>query len=142
MFFSSGKKAASTLRFRRLEVAQAWTGFSERPAYRDAQAMAHALAEAYVEREVDRVVLVYNAFVSPLVQRVTVRDVLPIPQDLLEGADETDERRAGEAPELSHPTSSTSRSPRRSSRACCRSTSRRSSTGRCSSRARRSRARG
>ncbi len=103
VFFSSGKKAASTLRFRRLEVAQAWTGFSERPGYRDAQAMAHALAQAYVEREVDRVVLVYNAFVSPLVQRVTVRDVLPIPQDLLAGADESESAEPGEAPELSHP---------------------------------------
>src|SRR5215472_10202423 len=86
LYYSSGKKAASTLRFRRLEIGHAWTGFSERPAYSDAQAMAHALAEAYVERRVDRVVLVYNAFVSPLVQRVTVLDVLPIPQDLLEGA--------------------------------------------------------
>ena len=45
--FASGKKAASTLRFRRLEVGQAWTGFSDRPAYSDAQAMAHALADAY-----------------------------------------------------------------------------------------------
>jgi F-type H+-transporting ATPase subunit gamma len=103
VYFSSGKKAASTLRFRRLEVAQAWTGFSERPAYRDAQAMAHALAEAYVEREVDRVVLVYNAFVSPLIQRVTVRDVLPIPQDLLEGTTETETGDEDAAPEFSHP---------------------------------------
>ncbi len=99
LWFSSGKKAASTLRFRRLDVAQAWTGFSERPAYGDAQGMAHALADAYVEGQVDRVTLVYNAFVSPLVQRVTVRDVLPIPQELL-GAGEDDE---SAAPELAHP---------------------------------------
>jgi F-type H+-transporting ATPase subunit gamma len=88
VFFSSGKKAQSTLRFRRLEVGQAWTGFSDRPAYSDAQAMAHALAEAFTEKEVDRVVLVYNAFVSPLVQTVTVRDVLPVPMDVLETSDE------------------------------------------------------
>jgi F-type H+-transporting ATPase subunit gamma len=102
LYFSSGKKAASTLRFRRLDVAQAWTGFSERPAYSDAQAMAHALAEAFVERRVDRVVLVYNAFVSPLVQRVTVRDVLPIPQDVLRR--ESDEEETSEtSSELGHP---------------------------------------
>jgi F-type H+-transporting ATPase subunit gamma len=83
-FYSSGRKAASTLRFRRLDVGHAWTGFSDRPAYSDAQAMAHALSEAYVNGDVDRVVLVYNAFVSPLVQKVTVRDVLPIPQEVLE----------------------------------------------------------
>jgi F-type H+-transporting ATPase subunit gamma len=88
VFFSAGKKAQSTLRFRRLEVGQSWTGFSDKPAYSDAQAIAHALGEAYVAGEVDRVVIVYNAFISPLVQKVTVRDVLPIPQDLLEGKEE------------------------------------------------------
>jgi F-type H+-transporting ATPase subunit gamma len=100
VFYSSGKKAASTLRFRRLEVGHAWTGFSDRPEYRDAQAIAHALAEAYVSREVDRVVLVYNAFVSPLVQKVTVRDVLPIPQDLLEQAEEAEQDALGGTPDF------------------------------------------
>src|SRR5205823_12035273 len=88
VWFSTGRKAASTLRFRRLNVAQSWIGFSERPAYRDAQAVAHAISEAFVSREVDRVVIVYNAFVSALVQRVTVRDLLPIPQEALEQAAE------------------------------------------------------
>jgi F-type H+-transporting ATPase subunit gamma len=89
-FYTSGKKAQSTIRFRRLELAHAWTGFSDRPEYRDAQAIAHTLAEAYVNGEVDRVVIVYNAFVSPLVQRVTVSEVLPIPEHVLE----TDEQEA------------------------------------------------
>jgi F-type H+-transporting ATPase subunit gamma len=87
-FFTSGKKAQSTVRFRRLSLAQSWTGFSDKPGYSDAQAIAHALAEAYVAGDVDRVILVYNAFVSPLVQRVTVSEVLPIPTDVLEGASE------------------------------------------------------
>lgn len=94
VFFSSGRKAASTLRFRRLEVAQAWTGFSDRPAYSDAQAMAHALAEAFVNHEIDRVLLVYNAFVSPLVQKVTVSEVLPVPTEVLaQGEGEREARR-------------------------------------------------
>src|SRR6266498_3591082 len=46
-WFTSGRKGASTLRFRRFEVTQAWTGFSDRPAYADAQAIAHRIAEAY-----------------------------------------------------------------------------------------------
>jgi F-type H+-transporting ATPase subunit gamma len=87
-FFTSGKKAQSTVRFRRLTLAQSWAGFSDKPAYSDAQAIAHAVAEAYVAGEVDRVVIVYNAFVSPLVQKVTVSEVLPIPTDVLEGAAE------------------------------------------------------
>jgi F-type H+-transporting ATPase subunit gamma len=79
-----GRKGASTLRFRRYEVEQAWTGLGDRPAYADAQAVAHRLAELYVEGAVDRVVVVYNAFVSPLVQKVTAQDVLPISSETLE----------------------------------------------------------
>ena len=46
-FYSSGKRAQSTLRFRRLPLAHSWTGFSDRPAYPDAQTVAHALADAF-----------------------------------------------------------------------------------------------
>jgi F-type H+-transporting ATPase subunit gamma len=94
VWFSTGRKAASTLRFRRMNVSQSWVGFSERPSYSDAQAIAHAVSEAYVNNEVDRVVIVYNAFVSALVQKVTVRDLLPIPQDLLDQAAEAAEEDA------------------------------------------------
>jgi F-type H+-transporting ATPase subunit gamma len=89
LWFSTGRKAASTLRFRRLNVAQSWTGFSERPAYSDAQTLAHAVSEAFVNGDVDKVVVVYNAFVSALTQKVTVRDLLPISAELLEEAGET-----------------------------------------------------
>jgi len=87
-FFSSGKKAQSTLRFRRLPLEQSWTGFSDRPAYTDAQAIAHALADAYSSGAVDQVLVVYNAFVSPLVQRVTVQEILPVPLAALEKDEE------------------------------------------------------
>jgi F-type H+-transporting ATPase subunit gamma len=100
VWFSTGRKAASTLRFRRMNVSQSWVGFSERPAYSDAQAIAHAVSEAYVNGDVDRVVIVYNAFVSALVQKVTVRDLLPIPQDLLDKAGEAEEDSAGGTPDF------------------------------------------
>jgi len=90
----SGKKGRSTLTFRRYELAQSWAGFSDQPSYGDAQAIAHALAELYVTGDVDRVIVIYNAFVSPLVQRVTVRDVLPVPEELLRGEEGEDEREA------------------------------------------------
>ena len=86
-----GRKGGSTLRFRRYEVAAHWEGFVDKPTYHDAQAVAHKLAEMYTEQEVDRVVIVYNKYVSPLVQRVTVSDLLPIPEHVLEGADEEKE---------------------------------------------------
>jgi F-type H+-transporting ATPase subunit gamma len=79
-----GKKGASALRFRRYEVAGAWQGFTDKPAYGDAQAVAHKLAEMFTNAEVDQVVVIYNAFESPLVQRVTQQEVLPLPEHLLE----------------------------------------------------------
>ena len=87
---SSGRKGGSTLRFRRYEVAAHWDGFVEKPTYHDAQAVAHKLAEMYTAEEVDRVVVVYNRYVSPLVQRVTITDLLPIPEHVLEGRSDED----------------------------------------------------
>ena len=67
------------------------SGSRDAPAYSDAQAIAHRAAELFVEGEVDRVVLVYNTFVSALTQTVTEQEILPIAADVLE-TDE-DERR-------------------------------------------------
>jgi F-type H+-transporting ATPase subunit gamma len=85
-----GRKGASTLRFRRYDIAAQWAGFVDRPEYSDAQAVAHQLADMYINNEVDRVVLVYNRFESALVQRVTVTDLLPIPEDVLETGEDAD----------------------------------------------------
>jgi F-type H+-transporting ATPase subunit gamma len=87
-WLASGKKGRSTLRFRGYELATAWTGYSDKPAYADAQAIVHRVAELYEQGDVDRVVLVYNEFVSPLVQRVVERDILPVSEDLLETDEE------------------------------------------------------
>jgi F-type H+-transporting ATPase subunit gamma len=84
----AGKKGASTLRFRRYDIEQSWTGFSDSPHYHDAQAIAHRVSELYSEQEVDQVVVVYNHFESALVQRVVTQEVLPIPESLLEGDDD------------------------------------------------------
>jgi F-type H+-transporting ATPase subunit gamma len=94
-----GKKGASTLRFRRYETFGAWTGFTDRPSYADAQAVAHCLTEKYSEGEIDRAVVVYNAYVSPLTQKVTAQDVLPISEELLqqvEGGEEEDRALRGD----------------------------------------------
>jgi F-type H+-transporting ATPase subunit gamma len=87
-----GKKGRSTLLFRRRELDGAYLGFTDRPAYEDAQSIAHRVAELFTAGEVDRVVLVYNTYVSALAQRVTEQDILPISADILE----TDEERAAE----------------------------------------------
>jgi F-type H+-transporting ATPase subunit gamma len=84
----SGRKGRSTFRFRGYELLADWTGFSDRPAYSDAQGIAHRLAELYTAGEVDRVIVVYNSFQSALVQKVTEQEVLPIPEHLLETDEE------------------------------------------------------
>ena len=91
----TGRKGASTLRFRRYELTESWTGFADKPGYRDAQAVAHKLTELYTSAEVDRVVLVYNRFVSALVQRVTTVDLLPIPESILAASEQAPDEEKG-----------------------------------------------
>jgi F-type H+-transporting ATPase subunit gamma len=87
-FVAVGKRGRSTLLFRRRELAGTYMGFTDQPAYEDAQAIAHRVAELFTEGEVDRVILVYNTYISALTQRVTEQDVLPISSDILETDEE------------------------------------------------------
>jgi F-type H+-transporting ATPase subunit gamma len=87
-FVAVGKRGRSTLLFRRRELAGTYMGFTDQPAYEDAQAIAHRVAELFTEGEVDRVILVYNTYISALTQRVTEQDVLPISPDILETDEE------------------------------------------------------
>jgi len=94
-----GRRGRSSLEFRRYRLEQAWIGFTDRPSYADAQAVAHRLAELYEAEEIDSAVLVYNHYVSPLVQQVTEQRVLPISEDVLAreqrmDADEEERRQA------------------------------------------------
>jgi F-type H+-transporting ATPase subunit gamma len=89
-FVPVGKKGRSTLTFRGRDASDAFVGFSDGPTYADAQAIAHRVAQLFTQQEVDRVVLVYNTFVSALTQSVTAMDILPISSDVLE----TDEEEA------------------------------------------------
>jgi F-type H+-transporting ATPase subunit gamma len=93
----TGKKGRSTLRFSRRTILGEWTDFTDRPTYADAQAIAHRLTELYESGDVDRVILIYNAYESPLVQRVTTRDLLPISDELLaEGQGDEDKALRGD----------------------------------------------
>ena len=88
-----GRKGRSTLQFRRYRLDGAWAGFTDRPSYHDAQAIAHRLTELYSEEEIDRAVLVYNHYESPLVQRVTEQEILPISEEALGREHEEEEGR-------------------------------------------------
>ena len=89
-----GRKGRSTLEFRRYRLDSAWAGFTDRPSYHDAQAVAHRLTELYSTEEIDRALLVYNHYESPLVQHVTVQEILPISEEALGREDEAEESEA------------------------------------------------
>jgi F-type H+-transporting ATPase subunit gamma len=78
-----GKRGIGSLRFRGLELEHSWQGFTDRPSYSDAAAIAEALCAIYRDGTVDRVALVYNHFQSALSQRVVVEELLPIPEGRL-----------------------------------------------------------
>jgi F-type H+-transporting ATPase subunit gamma len=79
-----GKRGIGSLRFRGLELLHSWQGFTDRPGYGDAAAIAEELCRLYRDGEVDRIALVYNKFESALTQRVVVEELLPIPEGRLE----------------------------------------------------------
>jgi F-type H+-transporting ATPase subunit gamma len=78
VFYASGRRGVSSLTFRGREVAGSYTGFTERPAYADARDIAADLMAAYVDGKVDRVDILYNGYVSPLVQEVRRETLLPL----------------------------------------------------------------
>ncbi len=91
IYFASGRRPASSLTFRGLEVAESFTGFTDRPTYADARRIAERLIAAYVDDEVDRVEIFYNRYFSPLSQVVRRETLLPLQQaTLLEGGEEDD----------------------------------------------------
>ncbi|MDX6537211.1 MAG: F-type H+-transporting ATPase subunit gamma [Gaiellales bacterium] len=96
VYLPAGRKGLGTLRFRRRDVLTSWTGFSDRPGYADAEAIAQATSEAYIAGELDLVVLVYNRFVSALQQQVEDIELLPIPEGELEGLDAKERAQQGE----------------------------------------------
>ncbi len=80
VYFASGRRPASSLEFRGLDVAEAFTGFTDRPAYADARRIAERLMSAYVDDEVDQVEVFYNGYISPLSQVVRRETLLPLQQ--------------------------------------------------------------
>ena len=81
VLYVAGRKGISWHRFRELELAGSWSGFSSTPRYRDAKAIADVLLEAFEAEDaskVDEIHLVGTEFVSMLTQRPSVRRLLPL----------------------------------------------------------------
>ena len=75
-----GKKGQSFLRFRGLEVAESFTGFSDRPTFADARTVAAAVSAPFLAEETDQVLVVSTRFLSAGTQVVETRQLLPLPE--------------------------------------------------------------
>ena len=88
VWYASGRRGVSSLTFRGLDVVGAYTGFTDRPAFADARAIASDVMTAYVDEKVDRVEIFYNGYISPLSQEVRRETLLPLQQASILGDDE------------------------------------------------------
>jgi len=79
---ASGRKAVAFFRFRRVELPESYTGFSDSPTYEKAREIGYSLVRLFEEEEADEVYLVYNRFESALTQRPVLTRLLPVaPED-------------------------------------------------------------
>jgi F-type H+-transporting ATPase subunit gamma len=92
VFFASGRRPASSLAFRGQEVAESFTGFTDRPSYADARRIAERLMAAYIDDEVDQVEIFYNGYISPLSQVIRRETLLPLQRaSVLDDEDDDDD---------------------------------------------------
>jgi F-type H+-transporting ATPase subunit gamma len=86
---ASGRKAVAFFRFRRVELREVYTGFSDNPSYEKAREVGRALFRLFEDEEADEVYLIYNRFESALTQRPVVMRLLPVAPE--EGDEEEQE---------------------------------------------------
>jgi F-type H+-transporting ATPase subunit gamma len=103
LWYASGRRGVSSLEFRQLEMGGSWTGFTDRPAFSDARAIADGLTSAYVDDTVDRVEIIYNGYISAINQEVRHETLLPLQQaDVLAGEHEDGDGDDGRGDEDQH----------------------------------------
>jgi F-type H+-transporting ATPase subunit gamma len=85
-----GRKAVQYFQFRRRESEQQWVGGTDNPEFDTAKEIAHAVVDRFVqpteEGGVDEIHIVYNRFVSMLVQEPETVRLLPL--EVVEGVEE------------------------------------------------------
>jgi F-type H+-transporting ATPase subunit gamma len=96
VYFASGRRVASSLTFRGLPVAEAFTGFTDRPSYDDARRIGRRVVAAFLDNEVDQVEVFYNGYRSAIVQLVQRETLLPLAQATVTGGEPTEGEAAGE----------------------------------------------
>jgi F-type H+-transporting ATPase subunit gamma len=88
LYSAVGRRGVSTLNFRGKDPVGRYVGFTDRPSYADARAIAEDVIAAYVDGNADRVEIFYNGYISPLTQEVRHETLLPLQQaTILEGTE-------------------------------------------------------
>ena len=88
VYLASGRRPASSIQFRGLELVESFTGFTDRPAYADARRIAERLIAAYVDGDIDQVEIFYNRYFSAMTQEVARETLLPLQRATLLEEDE------------------------------------------------------
>ena len=100
LWYAVGRRGVSSLQFRNFELDASWTGFTDRPSFADARAVADGLTSAYVDDKVDRVEVFYNGYISPVNQEVRHETLLPLQQaDVIAEAEDGDNGENGDGEE-------------------------------------------
>ncbi|TWH45366.1 ATP synthase F1 subunit gamma [Sporomusa sp. KB1] len=73
-----GRKARDYFKRRGYTIDGEYTGFSERPSYQDAAALAQFMADKFATGEYDEIYLSYTHFYSPINQQPTTIKLLPV----------------------------------------------------------------
>ncbi len=76
-----GRKARDYFRRRDYALAAEYTGFSEKPSYHHAIALAKEVAQGFAAGKYDEVYLSYTQFFSPITQKPETVKLLPLEQD-------------------------------------------------------------
>ena len=75
---ASGRKSVAFFRFRRVNLEEVYTGFSDSPTYDQAREIGKTLTGLFDEEEADEVYLIYNRFETALTQKPVVTRLLPV----------------------------------------------------------------
>ncbi len=74
----SGKRGLTFFKHRKIEVAEGFTHFDDKPSFDEVEVIANRYLEAYAAGELDRLDVVYTKFISISRQTVTVETLLPL----------------------------------------------------------------
>ena len=95
VLYTVGRKAQGYFKFRNWDISESWTGFSERPSYKDATKVAETLVSTFLagagdddessdESGVDELHIVYTEFKSMMSQSVKAHRMAPMVVEYIE----------------------------------------------------------